>query len=158
MEIYADVSEAEDYFDTRLNTARWNNISEATKLKALQNATRIINTLKFKGTKIDASQELEFPRIIYDENTDALIPLDTIPEGIKIAEFEIAYSLLEGIDPNKEIANIASESRSYASTKIVFDRTFVHEYIRAGVPSATAWSYLKPYLVSPSNINLVRIN
>jgi hypothetical protein len=139
-----------------LNSSKWDNISESRRLKALLTSTRIINSLRFKGIKIDPSQENEFPRIIHDE-TENLIPLESIPKDIKIACAEIAYALLSGVDPEQEIKNLSAESRSYAATKVTYNRTFVHEYLRAGVPSAIAWNYLRPYLANPLGQILVRV-
>lgn len=158
MQLYITIDEAEDYFQTRINSQRWDNISETLKTKALITATNIINILRFKGIKADINQELEFPRIITNELNVLIDSGIIIPYNIKIACAEIAYSLLEGVDPQQEINNLASISRSYAATKVSYRENFIHEHFRAGVPSPKAWQLLKPYLASVPDLTLSRIN
>jgi hypothetical protein len=59
---YVTVSEAESYFSTVLGADAWEGASQKNKLKALMEATRDIDRLNFKGSKLDPNQPLEFPR------------------------------------------------------------------------------------------------
>jgi hypothetical protein len=133
---YIDLQEANEYFYTRLDTQDWDFASEAEKVKALKSATRSIDRLNFKGTKIG---EYEFPRLEW--------PI--IPNDIKIATCEIAIQFLNGVDTEQEIKNIYITNRSYASVSTGNDSGIVPDHIRAGIPSAVAWLYLRPYLNDP---------
>lgn len=166
---YVSLSVAQSYFDTRLHEIAWTDASPGDREKSLLAASRIIDRLNFKGQKKTvydvytannqatqlelnaASQEqaLQFPR---DTDTE-------IPEEIKIACLEIAYALLDGIDPDLELENLAIVSHGYASVRTTFARTQnPQEHLNAGVPSATAWRYLKPFLREPGGIILSRVN
>lgn len=145
---YVSLNEADDYFESRINSEAWEDSADSDKLKALKSATKMIDHLAFEGSKTISDQELEFPR------DDSI----TIPNDIKIACMEIAVGLLEGLDPDQEIANIYANSRSFAATRTGYDRSFVPEHLRAGIVSPTAWMYLKPYLVVPNRtIKLNRV-
>jgi hypothetical protein len=171
MAAYVTIAEAQAYFDQRLHERAWSQASPADREKAILAATRIIDRLNFKGYKasvyaylkslsdpsqasqdeINAAsrqQELQFPR---DADTQ-------IPEEIKIACFEIAYSLLDGVDPDIELENLAVISHGYGSVRTTYSRSHnPPEHLNAGVPSAIAWRYLRPFLREPGGITLSRV-
>ena len=172
MSSYATVNEADAYFETRLHVSVWTAASSADKLKSLTQATRIIDRLAYAGEKHAAylvssallgsptetdiaairaaaqSQELEFPR-----GSDTAIPTD-----IKIATYEIALALLDGVDPDIEYQEQGVVSQGYSSVRVTYDRTSVQEHTNAGVPSPTAWRYLKPYCREAGGIKLSRVS
>ena len=145
---YIDEYWANQYFDTRLNTRAWDTADSGDKPKALIMATRIIDRLNFAGDKNSATQELQFPR---DTDTE-------IPDDIKIACAEIAIELLDGVDPNKEFEDLAIVTHRYAEVVTTYDRSVVQEHLVAGVPSATAWRYLKPYIRDNRFVTVSRIS
>lgn len=147
---YVYPNTAESYFDTRLGTDAWDDASPEDRNKALIQATRMIDRLRFKGLKADPDQPLEFPRIT--DNINLGIPLD-----IQIATCELALVLLDGIDPEREIKDLYVSNRSFVTTRVQFERSYVPEHTRAGIPSATSWSYLKPYLLVNNTIILNRM-
>lgn len=177
MSAYATVSEANAYFELRLYSGLWNTKTVQVKTTALEQATRIIDRLNFAGEKhaanlvrqsltgedgtlqcledailrqiydAGATQELEFPR-----GRDTAIPVD-----IKIATYEIAFALLDGVEPDSELENLGVVSQGYSSVRTTYDRSFVQEHLNAGVPSATAWRYLKPYLRDGSTVKFSRV-
>lgn len=167
-ETYVTRPEAQAYFDDRLHEIAWTRSSIPDRNKSLLAATRIIDRLNFKGYKkpvydllvaspcatreeiasANESQELEFPR-----DTDT-----TTPPEIKIACYEIAYALLDGIDPDLELENLGVISQGYASVRTTYSRSHNPvEHLNAGVPSATAWRYLKPFLRDPGGIKLSKV-
>lgn len=169
MSSYVNLQEAHDYFDERLHETAWTDASPADREKSLVAATRIIDRLNFKGCKktvydlvaansaatqaeinaASAEQELQFPR-----DTDTEIPIE-----IKYACLEIAYSLLDGVDPDIELENLAIISHGYASVRTTYSRSHnPPQHLNAGVPSATAWRYLRPFLREPGGITISRVN
>lgn len=170
-ETYVTMNEAVAYFADRLNEVAWTDASPQNRNKAIIAATRIIDRLNFKGYKktvydylasledlsladqaelnaASAAQELQFPR---DTDTD-------IPEEIKLACYEIIYALLDEIDPDTELENLAIISHGYASVRTTYSRSHnPPEHLNAGVPSATAWRYLRPFLREPGGITLSRV-
>lgn len=143
---YIDRVEAQLYMDGRLNTEAWDDSTDTDKDKSLIMATRVIDRLNFIGCKAVESQELQFPR-----GTDVIIPVD-----IQSATAEIALALLDGVDPQLEFENVFMTSQGYGGVRSSFDRSVKAAHLLAGVPSFTAWTYLKPYLFDPLNIEIHR--
>jgi hypothetical protein len=91
-------------------------------------------------------QELQFPR-----NGDKIVPV-----AIKQATCEIAYQYLNGFNFELEIQSLGVIHQSFSSTRDSFDRRFAQEHIRAGINSAKAWIYLKPFLRDPKHLRIAR--
>lgn len=85
---YVTVVEADDYFDSRLNSDLW---STASKDAALITAAYDLDSVfNFVGDEVDDIQNMEWPRNFVDgyENTE-------IPFDIKRAQMELAYSYIQ---------------------------------------------------------------
>lgn len=164
---YLQVSQAEDYFAGRLNSDSWDAASEQDKAKALLEATRRIDALNFSGIRTadltvlkthglrakrqplapsNSLQPLEFPR---DGAT-------TIPTEIYMACCEIAFALLDGVDPELELQNINTTQHGFASLQETYNSNIVNLAFRHGIPSVTAWTYLQPFLLDPFEIAITR--
>jgi len=148
MDAYITIEDADIYFGERLYTSPWDNAETDDKTKALKMATRIIDRLNFLDDKYDEDQERQFPR-----NTDTTVPTD-----IQYACAEIALTLLDGVDPELEFQNLSVKMHKHADVQTTYDRTFAPEHLIAGVPSPTAWRYLKPYLRETGSINIHRVS
>lgn len=142
---YGSIIGANKYFDNRLRNYFWVNACNTDKKSALTEATAIIDTLGFISCKFDKTQPREFPRL------DGVIPTE-----IEIATYEIAIQLLSGVDPNLEVENLASYSQGFSTARVTYERAYILDYIAAGVPSAKAWSLLKPYLLDPRSLKISR--
>ena len=145
---YGSVTYGNKYFLTKLNTSAWDDSSDTDKLKSLCEATRIIDRFRFKWAKTDPDQFLEFPR---NEETE-------VPDDITYACYEIAIALLDGYDYEKEFANLSVKSHRFSGTEVVYSDDGMPEYQLLGLPSALAWSYLRPFIVDTRQINLFRIS
>lgn len=172
MSQYATLEEAQDYFGTRLHSASWDTFTPSDRNAALITATRQIDRLNFVGEKHLAfvhrqslddcitpeqekeiaeaglAQELQFPR-----GSD-----EVIPEDIKFACMEIAFELINGKDPQKELENLTIVSQGFSSVRNTQDRSFVHEHLNAGIVSAQAWRYLRPYLRDDHDFKISRVS
>lgn len=182
---YVTVAEANQYFDSRVNSSLWTATDNAEKLRSLKDATRRIDRLNFAGEKTDPSQLLQFPRkslpivvrqgfgFVFglrdedeDENFDVTeetdeqeqsLQIDTnIPADIQIACCEIAIALLDGRDPDLDVEQLVVDSQSYSGVRTSYNRKWTLEHVRAGIPSALAWSYLRPYLRDYRNLTITR--
>jgi hypothetical protein len=143
---YGTPEEAATYFANRLYEEAWTAATDADRERALIAATRIIDTLNFKGT---ANGDLEFPR---GDDTE-------VPDAIRIACYEIAHSLLDGKDPELELENLGISSQGLSSVRTTFNRSQVPiEHIVNGVPNATAWRLLRPFLRDEDAVKLLRIS
>ena len=145
---YSSEVEAEAYFDSLYGKDLWSAISSADKVKALTRATQIIDRLNFAGGVTVEGQANEFPR---DGDT-------VVPDDIKKANSEIAYALVDDVDPDVEYENLKMISQGYANVRSTYDRQQeAQPHVLAGVPSVSAWQYLMPYLKDPRTINLNRV-
>lgn len=145
---YGTLQEANIYFDNRLRSQPWKRSSIFDRSKALIEATRIIDGLKYKGDKTDEDQLHQFPR---DAETD-------VPKNIEFATYEIALKLLDGVDPEIEQENLYATGSNYGGVRTTYDRTFLPVHIQAGVPSMKAWSFLRPFLSDPQEITISRVS
>lgn len=172
LDAYGNLMEANNYFDNRLRTKEWKRAKKEDKMAAMREATQMIDRLNFAGNKTDSLQVHQFPRqpttaptqIIINESgipvslASTLDPPDTvIPEDIKKACFEIAIKLIQGYDPDKEADLLSTQSHSYSGVRTAFVRDFIPDYMRAGIPSFRAWSYLRPFLRDPAECSLTRV-
>jgi len=147
---YITEDDADTYFDEQLFTDAWDDTLESSgdRNRALIQATKIIDRLNFAGDKTSETQENEFPR---EEDT-------TVPLDIQYACAEIAIKLLDGINPDMEVENLGLVSQGISTVKTTYDRSFVLDYMREGIPSAQAWAYLRPYLINPNTIDISRVS
>lgn len=166
---YGDIAEADVYFSVKLHEYAWSAATTDEKTRALYGARQIIDTLNYKGHKAtvytlldaspnasdediraaEAAQPLEFPR---GEDT-------TVPETIRMAAYEIAYTLLDGKDPDKELENLGIVSQGFGPVKTTYNRNQVPiENIINGVPSPKAWAWIRPFLRDDDAITLSRIS
>jgi hypothetical protein len=158
LDAYGTLSEANNYFDNRLRSNAWKRARKEDKKAAMHEATQMIDTLNFMGIKSDPTQVHEFPRGPSPRLWATVRDADTlIPTDIKYACFEIAIKLIQGYDPDREADNLAINAHTYSNARTGYDRTFVPDYMRAGIPSFRAWTYLKPYLRNPEEIDIVRV-
>lgn len=137
------------YFSKRLRTEDWELASDEDRQKALFEATYIIDRLNFKGDKSDPNQKLQFPR---DRDT-------RVPRDIEHATYEIAIMLLGGYDPEAETRNKEVMATKFGGASITYQPyNNPLPYILAGIPSATAWRFLFPYLRVATTVSLVRVD
>jgi hypothetical protein len=182
-DIYGSVGDAATYFSTRLHSDAWDDATSQQQFAALLTARRLIDNLNFKGDKnavwvfhqqvlppwrtaegilhdrqadqqyreeeraANASQPLEFPR-----GSDTVVP-----DAIVMAEYELAYSLLDGIDPQMELENLMVTAQGYAEVRTHYERNMVPiEHLINLVPNPLAWSLIKPFLRDDQALRLSR--
>ena len=177
MYYYGSIDDAANYFANRLHAGAWNEADPADRPKALWAATQIIDTLNFKGVKHPVwklFQEYTAPHRspFYPEPTPKQIrqamlsqpsefPRDsdtTVPSEIVQACYELAFSLLDGKDPEMELEALGINQLAYGQVQTSFNRQQVPlEHLVNGVPNALAWRLIRPFLASPDEIKLTRI-
>ncbi len=177
---YGTVADATDYFANRLHEFAWTKAKPVDRPKALTFATRIIDTLNFKGNKAsvqtllnandcdsDIRDAIENECVTHQQIQDASLAqalefprgTDTVvPEAIIVACYEITHSLLDGKDPEVELENLGVISQGYASVRTTYSRAHVPiEHLINFVPNALAWRWLRPFLRDEDVIILNRI-
>lgn len=171
---YGEYSEAVTYFSNRLHTDAWDYATESEREKALIEATKIVDSLNYKGWKASVYA------VLYDSDGDAVSPLPTaeeikdaydsqirefprntdttVPDAILMAVWEISYQLLDGVDVDLELENLDVTSQGIASVRTTYDRRHVSiEHLYNGVPSLKAWRFLYPYLRDVKHIKISRV-
>ena len=91
---------------------------------------------------------MEFPR-----GSDTVVP-----DQIKRACYEIAFALLDGVEPDVELENLAVVSQGYAGIRTTYNRIQQPiEHLVAGIPSATTWRILKPFIRDGKAVKTSRV-
>ena len=150
MAAYETFGAANTYFDDRLHVSTWDDASTSDKTKALKEASSRIDRLQFRGLKVLDTQDLEFPRYYGDEADGT----EVIPDDIKIACYEIAFALLDEIDPD---ADLSVKYRKFAGVATSYNRDMIASHLAAGIPSIYAWRFLQPYLARNKTVKLNRV-
>lgn len=100
---YVSAAEADLYFETRIDSATWDNADEALKEDALVTATQIIDNHPWIGAAVSSSQALAWPRknaTYYDDRMGQEVKLSEseTPTLVKTAVYEQALHLLNNED------------------------------------------------------------
>ena len=152
-EYYGTLAGANEYFSEKLFEDAWTGSLADYHPMALWKATKIIDDLNYKGAKhavyelsganrdeviaADVSQLREFPRG----------PEVAVPLKIEQACYEIAYALLEGVDPQDQSEAQDVQRQAYGSVRTSYGGYKANTaQITHGVPSSVAWRMLKPFL------------
>ena len=179
------MQEAEDYFAGRLHSQPWNDADDADKPKALLAARRLIDNLNFKGHKHSVwvfHQQCRRRGATRPTAPSTARPRNSIgsrsvtprrasrwsspaartrwcPRPIRRAEYELAFSLLDGVDPQMELENLSVTAQGYAEVRTHFERNMVPiEHLINLVPNPLAWSLLKPFLRDDQAVRLSRVS
>ncbi|KKN11710.1 hypothetical protein LCGC14_1023820 [marine sediment metagenome] len=153
MSAYGTYIEANAYFANRLHVLAWDEAASTQKTIALAESTSRIDRLRFSGLQVEEDQDLEFPRY-YGDDPDGT---EVIPDEIQNACFELAYVLLDGVDPDLEFENLGLASQRYSSVGLTNQPNVSLDHISAGIPSASAWRFLRPFLADSKGIQLNRV-
>jgi hypothetical protein len=109
---YATVTEADEYFNTRLDVAAWTLANDLTKASALVTATQILDAKSWGGFAPSAAQSLAFPRTLsyYEPKLGIIVALSStvVPSRITEACFEIAYHLLNNDGVLDDVSEVES--------------------------------------------------
>lgn len=179
MAYYGTLLGANSYFDNRLHSDSWSDSTPSDRPKALTEATRIIDSLNYKGVKhavweimyeYNSNKEIEEKILDDPPNRAEIIAADatqelefprgkdtTVPEEIEWACYEIALALIEGFDPEDAIERQNVIRQSYSAVGTTYDNSSVSfEYLGYGIPTARVWHWLKPYLTDSRIIRFSR--
>lgn len=145
MNTFCTIEYAEEYFGSKVFADVWNEADATTQEKALKEATRRINRLKFKGLKADSGQVLEFPRQFpqVSECIFGYVKQENIPDEVKAATCEEALAILK----YGKSARVKAQEQNVVSVKIG-DVSETYEKGSLGkIYSYEAYELLKPYIV-----------
>lgn len=158
---YGSVAGGDLYFVNSMTGRTWKRKSPDEKFKALIDATRLIDTLNFSGRKADSLQVLQFPRLNSYLDPVTVRTTETsdvnVPDDIKAATYIVADKLLDGWDPDMEADVAAVQSQKYQGASTMYNREYIPEHMRAGIPSAKAWVLLRPYVRDSQEVEITRM-
>jgi len=180
MAFYGTVSEANTYFSNRLHSDSWEDASVANRQAALTEATRVMDSLKYKGVKhsvwlimyeYDEYRETYVKKTIDTPTRNEIIAADAIqelefprgqddevPTNVEWACYEFALALIDGFDPEDAIDRLNITHQVYASVRTTYaDGSQGQEYLAYGIPNARIWMWLKPYLSDDRILRISRV-
>jgi hypothetical protein len=176
---YGTLAKANTYFEQRLHSDAWNDSATTDRPKALQEATRLIDNLAYKGVKnsvwlimyeLDSTTGNYTKKLTDTPNNAELIVADaaqtlefprgqdtTVPQEIEWATYEVALALIEGFDPEDAADRMNVIRQAYSAVRTTYDNSSdMAEYLVYGIPTARVWQWLKPYLVDSRIIRMRR--
>jgi len=120
---YVTIDEAQTYFDSRLGSELWMNLSEAdNKLRALIQAANRLQVENWLGNRVASAQRLAWPRVdvvkvdavgvgwgygtsyAWGPGYTEYYQSTEIPQQVKDAQCELALAYLNGFDDGEEDA------------------------------------------------------
>src|SRR5512137_1776554 len=131
---YADVADADAYFEGHLYGSAWTAATAGTKAAALVMATRLVDTqFQFNGYRANETQALQWPRERCPDPDRNLVtstplspvltnyvPSDSVPAGVGFAVCEMARELLiadrTAAPPGEGISSQQSSSATHNSS------------------------------------------
>jgi len=150
--MYGTLVDAETYFLSRIHIDAWTESTDDDKTKALNEAQTRIDLLNFTGEEV--TEGTVFPRY-YGTEADGT---EEVPDKIKYAGYECAFSLLDGVDPEFEQENLAVTGESYSSVSTSYNRRQgPPQHFASGIPSSYAWRFLLLYLKTPGKVPIYRV-
>lgn len=144
--MYGSQAEAVAYFSARVDAQLWLVSPPDQTRQCLITATRAIDCLRFYGKKTDPTQLLENPR-------NGVL---TVPDAIRWACYEEAFSLLKKRNPDTEYGNLFVKARVFDKVRTDYDYAHAPVHILSGITSRRAWNFLHPYLVQDRTLRLRR--
>lgn len=114
---YASLTEAEAYMATLVHKDAWTEATDPAKEAALQQATRLLDTLTWKGRKATAEQALAWPRTGVTDRDGYEVDPAAIPAALRNACAEFAFRLL-GEDRAADAGGLAPASLQVGSLNV----------------------------------------
>jgi len=160
---YIDITYA-DTIATLNDEDNWLDCNVDDKNKAIVKATQLVDTLygpRYKGSILNSSQSLLYPRGSFMSTTGRLINAGTIPKELKNAIAYAAFGFFNGdltmIEDNFEDANIKKESFGVGSGAYTESIEYYEKVSEGSVSKSRVVLELRTLLNAPSiQFNVVR--
>lgn len=172
---YGSVAGGDAFFSARLHAYDWDRSTNADKLKALVQATELIDQFQYIGQKAavqavidslgdvdlstdenqalleaaEVSQPLEFPR---GSDTE-------VPDQIERACYLIAKALLSGRNPETDLESLSVQSEAYGGVKTTYQRQGANqEHMAHLIPSPQAFNLIRPFFRERDSFTVKRVS
>jgi hypothetical protein len=146
---YVSLEEAEEYFETRIDSAAWHSADDEDRESSLVTATLIIDENHFIGAAVSSDQSLAWPRsgvIYHDPKYGSFIEVatDEIPQRVKLATFEMAYQLLS----NENLLDQKTQTFEEISIGSITIKDTNNDVTRTPITPSLTRKFLKPLLAA----------
>jgi hypothetical protein len=173
---YGSVAAGDTFFGARLHAYDWDRSTPADKLKALVQASELIDQFDYIGQKATVYTLVQASDEDTDWTTDtnrALIqaaeeaqPLEfprdadsTVPTEIENATYLIAKALLSGRDPEADLENLAVRQSQYGGVKTTYQREGNNqEHLAHLIPSPQAFNLIRPFFRERDLFDVKRVS
>lgn len=148
-----------DVFMTRrVHSWDWTNATLAEKVRAITNASQLVDKFNFIGHKVESDQFLQFPRQrTKSDGTIITIHNGQIPTPIIEAVYLIAEALLSGRNPEADFEGLITKVETFGPIRTEYERgRGPQEHLANLIPSPDAWQRIKPFLEINTGFDLNR--
>jgi hypothetical protein len=148
---YVEIADADDYLETRIDSATWFDTDDEIKEQALVTATLLIDDNSWIGSAVSSSQALAWPRknAMYNDARLGLtvtIANDEVPSRVKVAVYEQALHLID----NEDLLMGTTQTFESISVGSISISDSNNDVTRTPIKSTQATKSIKPLLVKGS--------
>jgi len=145
---YVEVADADDYLETRIDSATWFDTDDEIKEQALVTATLLIDDNSWIGSAVSSSQALAWPRknAMYNDSRLGLqvtFAEDEIPSRVKVAVYEQALHLVD----NEDLLQGTTQTFESISVGSISISDSNNDVTRTPIKSTQATKSIRPLLV-----------
>jgi hypothetical protein len=149
---YVSLDEAEDYFETRIDSKAWHDADDEDRESALITATMIIDENQFIGVAVSSEQSLAWPRkgaFYFDPKygTQIAPTEEEIPQRVKLGTMELAYQLLA----NENLLDQKTQTFEKISIGSISIEDTNSDVVRTPVTPPLTRKFIKPLLAAGGN-------
>ena len=148
---YVDIADADDYLETRIDSANWFDADDEIKEQALVTASLLIDDNSWIGSAVSSSQALAWPRknAMYNDSRLGLqvtFAEDEIPSRVKVAVYEQALHLVD----NEDLLQGTTQTFESISVGSISISDSNGDVTRTPIKSTQATKSIRPLLVKGS--------
>ena len=148
---YVEIADADDYLDTRIDSATWFDTDDEIKEQALVTASLLIDDNSWIGSAVSSSQALAWPRknAMYNDSRLGLqvtFAEDEIPSRVKVAVYEQALHLVD----NEDLLQGTTQTFESISVGSISISDSNGDVTRTPIKSTQATKSIRPLLVKGS--------
>ena len=172
---YGTMVEANSYFSSRLHTGDWDISTADDRMAAMVEAAELIDQFDYIGEKFSVQESLDALGSVdlsTDENQATLRAAElsqalefprgdsnVVPEEIERAGYLIAKALLSGRSPDDDLEGLSVKSTQYGGVKTTYHRSGIdQEHTAHLIPSAQAWTLIRPFIRERSAFDTKRVS
>ena len=148
---YVEIADADDYLETRIDSATWFDTDDEIKEQAIVTATLLIDDNSWIGSAVSSSQALAWPRknAMYNDARLGLTVTfaeNEIPSRVKVAVYEQALHLVD----NEDLLQGTTQTFESISVGSISISDSNNDVTRTPIKSTQATKSIRPLLAKGS--------